>query len=258
MKSTLKKEDAARESTPRTAIEDSRAHAHGSENPEARAIQRAIYGYHPGPFTWRTRRAVPKKHQKSIERFLVKGRRTSQFSRTRIHPILEGQDRSHSRRGERRCGPAGCGPVGRHAGRRSPPPRHTPHRMESKSRRNPTSPSTRPLQLRASLLRLPQARSHRTPRRQRPRTRRPHACKRNRSDRICSGSYVRQAITMMPTLHEPRVTWARRGTDGTHGSSLDCSVGSPNSHGIGLGRTYRRTNLRRLPVFGRRPGPFSQ
>ena len=71
MKSTLKKEDAARESTPRTTIEDSRAHAYGSEKPEARAIQRAIYGYHPGPFTWQTKRAVPKKYQRSIERFLV-------------------------------------------------------------------------------------------------------------------------------------------------------------------------------------------
>ena len=73
MKSTLKKEDAARESTPRTAIEDSRARAYGSEKPEARVIQRAICGYHPGPFTWRTRRAVPKKYQRSTERFLVTG-----------------------------------------------------------------------------------------------------------------------------------------------------------------------------------------
>ena len=75
MKSTFKKEDAARESTPRTAItiEDSRARAYGSEKPEAREIQRAIYGYHPGPFTWRTRRAVPNMHHICIERFLVKG-----------------------------------------------------------------------------------------------------------------------------------------------------------------------------------------
>ena len=71
MKSTLKKEDAARESTPRTAIEESRARAYGSEKLEVRVIQRAIYGYHQGPFTWRTRRAVPKKYQRSIERFLV-------------------------------------------------------------------------------------------------------------------------------------------------------------------------------------------
>ena len=67
-----KEEDAARESTPRTAIEDLRARAYGSEKPEARAIQRAIYKHHPGPLTWRTRRAVPQKHEKSMERFLVK------------------------------------------------------------------------------------------------------------------------------------------------------------------------------------------
>jgi len=57
----FKKEDAARELTPRTAIEDSRARAYGSEKPEARAIQRTIYGYHTGPFAWRKGRAVPKK-----------------------------------------------------------------------------------------------------------------------------------------------------------------------------------------------------
>ena len=68
----FKKEDAARESTPRTAIEDSRARAYGSEKPGARAIQQAIYGHHPGPFTWRTRRAVPNSDQITIERFLDK------------------------------------------------------------------------------------------------------------------------------------------------------------------------------------------
>ena len=68
-----KKGDAARESTPprRTAIEDPRARAYGSEKPEARAIQRAIYGHYPGPFTWQTRRAVPMRYQTGIERFLV-------------------------------------------------------------------------------------------------------------------------------------------------------------------------------------------
>ena len=75
VKSTFQKKDAARESTPRTVIEDSRARAYGSEMPEARAIQRAIYGYHPGPFAWRTRRAVPNKYVISMERFLVKTRR---------------------------------------------------------------------------------------------------------------------------------------------------------------------------------------
>ena len=70
---------AARELVPRTAIEDSRARAYGSEKPEARAIERAIYGYHPGPFNWRTRRAVPHQYQISIERFLAIRVITGQF-----------------------------------------------------------------------------------------------------------------------------------------------------------------------------------
>ena len=58
---------------PRTAIEDSRARAYGTEKPETGAIQRAIYNHHPGPFTWQTRRAVPQKYGESMERFWDKG-----------------------------------------------------------------------------------------------------------------------------------------------------------------------------------------
>ena len=70
MKSTFKKEDAARESTPRTAIEDSRARAYGSEKPEAWAIQRAIYGYHPGRSLGERCARFQKKYQRNIERLL--------------------------------------------------------------------------------------------------------------------------------------------------------------------------------------------